>query len=86
MKNGGVNRISLGVQAAQDELLRNIGRIHTFRQACEAVEMVHEAGIHNVNTDLMYGLPGQTMDHYLDSIRAVERLGVDHISAYSLIL
>lgn len=66
-----MNRISLGVQAAQDDLLKRIGRIHIFGQACEAVEMVRTAGIANINTDLMYGLPGQVMQDYLTSIRKV---------------
>ena len=82
----GLNRLSLGVQAAQDPLLRRIGRIHTFREAREAVRLARAAGIENINLDAMFGLPGQTMQDYLDTLAAFADLGVEHISAYSLIL
>lgn len=82
----GLNRLSLGVQAAQDSLLRRIGRIHTFREAQEAVELARAAGIQNINLDAMFGLPGQKKRDYLDTLDGFAALGVEHISAYSLIL
>lgn len=86
MRQGGVNRLSLGVQAAQDGLLKRIGRIHTAAQAEEAVLLARQNGFDNINVDLMYGLPGQTQQDYLASIRKAAEWGVKHISAYSLIL
>ena len=82
----GLNRLSLGVQAAQDRLLRAIGRIHTFAQAREAVAMARAFGIRNLNVDLMSGLPGQTLQDWRESIDAAATLDVEHVSAYSLIL
>ena len=82
----GLNRLSLGVQAAQDRLLRAIGRIHTFAQAEEAVAMARAFGIRNLNVDLMSGLPGQTLRDWRESIDAAVALDVEHVSAYSLIL
>lgn len=82
----GLNRLSLGVQAAQDPLLKNIGRIHTFQQAEEAVRLAQKHGVKNLNLDAMFGLPGQTQQDYLDTLKAFEQLGAQHISAYSLIL
>ena len=86
MTDGGMNRLSLGVQAAQDDLLRAIGRIHTFDQAREAVDLARRAGIRNLNLDVISGLPGQTPSLYLDSLQKILSLGPEHISAYSLIL
>ena len=82
----GLNRLSLGVQAAQDHLLRTVGRIHSFAQAQEAVEKARRCGIRNLNLDAMFGLPGQTEKDYLDTLAAFRDLGAEHISAYSLIL
>ena len=82
----GLNRLSLGVQAAQDHLLRGIGRIHTVRDAETAVLLAREQGIRNLNLDAMFGLPGQSEKDYLDTLAAFRSWGADHISAYSLIL
>ncbi|MDD7444152.1 MAG: radical SAM family heme chaperone HemW [Clostridiales bacterium] len=82
----GFNRISIGVQSFDDGLLRSIGRIHSARQAEETVKLARSAGFENINIDLMYGLPGQSEKEYIDSIERGGLLGVDHISAYSLIL
>lgn len=83
---GGVNRLSLGLQSAEDGLLRAIGRIHDFAQFEESYRLAREAGLQNINVDLMYGLPGQSLGQYLSTIRTVAALGPEHISAYSLIL
>lgn len=82
----GLNRLSLGVQAAQDHLLKSIGRIHTVKEAEEAAALAGRCGIRNLNLDAMFGLPGQTEKDYLDTLAALRSWGADHISAYSLIL
>ena len=66
LRRAGFNRISLGVQSADDGLLRAIGRIHTFAQVQEAVAAVRKAGFKNLSMDLIYGLPGQTMQQWED--------------------
>ena len=71
LRRAGFNRISLGVQSADDGLLRAIGRIHTFAQVQEAVAAVRKAGFKNLSMDLIYGLPGQTMQQWEDTLAAV---------------
>ncbi len=82
----GVNRLSLGAQSFDDALLRSLGRVHTAAQIGEAVAMAREAGFGNLNLDLMYALPGQDMARWRDTLDAAVALGVEHISAYSLIV
>lgn len=82
----GLNRLSLGVQAAQDPLLRGIGRIHTAKDAENAVRLARQCGIRNLNLDAMFGLPGQNEQDYLQTLETFRSWGADHISAYSLIL
>ena len=82
----GVNRLSLGVQSMEDALLVAIGRIHTAKQAVEAVRMAREAGFENINLDLMYGLPGQTCAQWENTLRQALTLAPEHLSCYSLIL
>lgn len=82
----GVNRLSMGLQSANDQVLKNIGRIHTYGQFLESYTLVREAGFDNVNADIMYGLPEQDAETHLDTIRKLAALGLEHISAYSLIL
>lgn len=84
--DAGVNRLSFGLQSANDRLLQAVGRIHTFRQFLDGFLAAQRAGFSNVNVDLMYGLPGQHVVDYLDTIQKVTALGPTHISAYSLIL
>ena len=84
LKAGGINRISFGVQSFSDSLLARIGRIHSAAQAIEAVNMAKEAGIGNINIDLMYGLPGQSIEQLQKSILQAAKLNVTHISAYGL--
>lgn len=85
-KKAGFNRLSIGVQSFDDGLLKGIGRIHTAAEAGAAVEAARAAGFDNINIDLMYGLPRQTVEKYTASIEQAAELGVEHISAYSLIL
>ena len=86
LRQAGVNRVSLGVQAFQDHLLRGIGRIHSAEQARESVQTLKKAGLTNINLDLMFGLPGQTSHEWADTLRQTVALGPSHISCYSLIL
>ena len=84
MKKQGVNRLSFGVQSAHDEELRAIGRVHTFQQAKDAVNLAKERGFTNISLDLMYGLPEQTQEMFLDSVEACLALEPRHLSCYGL--
>lgn len=85
-KKAGVNRLSLGLQSANDRLLKTLGRIHSYTQFLESFRLAREVGFTNINADIMYALPGQTLAAHLDAIRRLAELGVEHVSAYSLIL
>ena len=80
----GVNRLSMGVQSAHDDELLALGRLHTFQQARQAVAEAKEAGFSNISLDLIYGLPGQTMEQWKDSVEQIIALEPQHISAYAL--
>lgn len=82
----GVNRLSIGLQAFQNELLREIGRIHSEEEFMESYKMAKDVGFHNINVDLMFGLPGQSMDHWKQSLKKAVNIGINHISCYSLIV
>ena len=84
--DAGFNRLSIGLQATQNTLLKRIGRIHTFEEFLSTYRAARDAGFRNINIDLMHGLPGQTQDDYLEAIRTVAALEPTHVSAYSLIL
>ncbi len=84
MKSMGVNRLSLGVQTFHDGLLEKIGRTHRSKEAVQAVENAKNAGFGNISIDLMYGLPGQSMPMFEESIAIAGDLGVQHVSSYSL--
>lgn len=86
LTGAGMNRLSLGVQAMQPQLLATLGRVHDFPQALDAIALAHRYGVHNVNADIMFALPGQTRQAYLDTLEALANAGVTHLSAYSLIL
>ena len=86
LKNCGVNRISLGVQAKQDRLLKMLGRIHRWAQVESSVAMIREAGFDNLNLDLMFGLPGQTREEWRETMTEAMRLSPEHLSMYGLIL
>lgn len=81
-----VNRVSLGVQSANDAELKALGRIHTFRDAVRSVELLRDGGISNINLDLMLGIPLQSAASLRETLSAVLALSPEHISAYSLIL
>lgn len=82
----GINRLSIGLQSASDRLLSKIGRVHNRTQFETALDLALGAGFSNINADIMYGLPGQDMDTFLDTVRYVSALPIKHISAYSLIV
>ncbi len=84
LKKFGVNRISLGVQSWDDELLKVLGREHNAQQAEESFQILRDAGFTNVNVDLMFGLPGQTVDQWRASLEKTIALGPEHVSTYCL--
>lgn len=84
MKEGGVNRVSFGVQAFQNELLTGIGRIHNVDDVYRSLENARAAGIDNLSVDLMFGLPNQTVEMLSESIRKALELDLPHYSIYSL--
>lgn len=85
-KQCGVNRLSIGLQSADDRELKMLGRIHTFREFLDTWETVRKAGFCNVNVDLISAIPGQTEESWERTLRTVAELGPEHLSAYSLII
>ena len=85
-KECGINRISIGLQSTNDEILKTIGRIHTYKDFLDTYNLARDLGFNNINVDLMINLPGQTMEDVKKSIRNIIALKPEHISVYSLIL
>ncbi|WP_297437323.1 radical SAM family heme chaperone HemW [uncultured Clostridium sp.] len=86
MKKYGVNRISMGLQAVQNTLLKDIGRIHSYEVFKENFKLARECGFDNINVDLMFGLPNQKVSEWKESLEMICSLEPEHISAYSLII
>ncbi len=86
LREGGANRLSIGVQSFSNEVLRTLGRLHTAAQAEDAFHMARGAGFRNVGMDLMYGIPEQTMTQWEDTLDAAVRCRPEHLSLYSLSL
>ncbi len=84
LRRAGFTRLSLGMQSADDAQLRALHRPHTFRQVETAVAAARAAGFENLSLDLIYGLPGQTMEGWKASLEAAVRLGPEHLSCYGL--
>lgn len=84
LKKYGINRISFGVQSFSDTLLKCLGRIHSSADAVSSVKIAQKVGFRNINVDLMYGLPNQTMKDLQESIETAARLEVEHLSIYGL--
>lgn len=82
----GINRLSIGLQSADNEELKILGRIHTFEQFVKTYELAKEAGFANINVDLISGIPYQTKEKFLKTLQKVVWLKPNHISAYSLII
>lgn len=80
----GINRLSIGLQSADDDMLRKLGRIHNYDQFVATFKAARRAGFNNINVDIMSGLPGQTIHSYVDTLSRVIEFGPEHISAYSL--
>lgn len=85
-RKAGINRISFGLQSCNNDLLKKIGRIHTFEEFEHSFKSARKAGFENINCDIMFSLPGQTPEDYFDTIKGVTDLKPEHISAYSLII
>ena len=84
LRKAGFNRLSLGMQSACDEELREIGRIHTMDQVRAAVEAARKAGIRNLSLDLIYGLPHQSLERWQENLSAAVDLAPEHLSCYGL--
>ncbi|MBO8128539.1 MAG: radical SAM family heme chaperone HemW [Peptococcaceae bacterium] len=84
LRRAGVNRISLGFQAAQDHILERLGRTHKLQDVYEAVKMVRDAGFDNMNLDLIYGIPGQTMDEWHVTLETALSFFPEHVACYGL--
>lgn len=82
----GVNRLSFGVQSAHDDELRMLGRVHSWCEAVRAVEAARQAGFDNISIDLIYGLPGQTLSHWEETLKRALALEPQHLSLYALTL
>jgi len=83
-QQAGINRLSVGVQTFSDEHLKSLGRIHNSKQASYAIEIALQSGFRSVNLDLMFGLPGQTMEQAESDIKHAIELAPQHISLYQL--
>ena len=84
LRRAGFNRVSLGVQSSDNQMLRVLGRPHTWERAKRAAAACREAGIKNLSVDIIYGLPGQTMKNWQQTLEDVMQLGTEHISCYGL--
>ncbi len=82
----GINRLSIGIQSFDDQLLAKIGRIHDSQQASLAIERAQKAGFDNINLDLMYALPGQTLNDAIEDIKQAITFDTTHLSHYQLTL
>ena len=80
----GINRLSIGIQSLDDSMLRMLGRPHKAQDSLHAAFLAREAGCANINVDLMWGLPGQSVRQWLQTLKDVMRMSPDHISAYGL--
>ena len=81
----GIQRLSIGIQSFQDELLKTIGRRHNAQQAIQTIHSAQEVGFKNISIDLIYALPTQTMEQWKADVEMAVQLGIQHISSYGLI-
>lgn len=84
LKQAGINRVSIGVQALDDVSLTMLGRTHNSQKAIQAIESTYQAGISNISIDLMYDLPGQTLESWTSTLAQVKSLPISHLSLYNL--
>ena len=85
-KELGINRISIGLQSTNNELLKQIGRIHNYQEFLNTYNLARKVGFNNINVDLMLGLPNQTIQDLKQSLEEIIKLNPEHISVYSLIV
>ncbi len=85
LRSYGVNRISMGVQSLDERLLERLGRIHTRAMVFKSFEVLRRAGFTNLNLDLMFAIPGQTLEVWRDTLREATSLGSEHLSSYEVI-
>ncbi|PLS01207.1 radical SAM family heme chaperone HemW [Neobacillus cucumis] len=86
LKDAGVNRISLGVQTFNEELLKKIGRVHRAKDVYETIDNAKQIGFQNISIDLIFSLPNQTVQEFKESLDQAFSLNIPHFSAYSLII
>lgn len=84
MRELGINRLSMGMQSSEESVLKTLGRLHTFAQFAETFQEARSAGFENLSADVMYALPGQTVEGLLNTLRALIALSPEHISMYGL--
>jgi oxygen-independent coproporphyrinogen-3 oxidase len=84
LKRAGINRLSIGVQACHRDLLKTLGRLHSYSDAVKAFLDARSAGIDNISLDLIFGIPGQTFEQWHSCLETVAELRPEHISAYGL--
>lgn len=82
----GFGRLSMGLQSADNEELKTLGRIHTYEEFEQSYALARKAGFHNINIDIISAVPGQTFESFRNTLRRVQELNPEHISAYSLIV
>jgi oxygen-independent coproporphyrinogen III oxidase len=85
LRSGGVNRISMGVQSLNEALLDRLGRVHTREMAFKSFDILREAGFDNLNLDLMFAIPGQTIEVWRETLNEAIAMGSEHISSYEVI-
>lgn len=85
LRDHGVNRISMGVQSLDEKLLERLGRIHSREQVFKSFDILRKAGFENVNIDLMFAIPGQTMEIWKSTLKEALDLGSEHLSSYEVI-
>lgn len=82
----GVNRLSIGLQSSKNSLLKTLGRIHSFEDFAHSFKMARKEGFNNINVDLMFALPNQSLDDWKETLLTVVGLSPEHLSCYSLII
>lgn len=86
LKSMGVNRLSIGLQSSQNVLLKTLGRIHSFEDFVHSFKMARKEGFHNINIDLMFAIPNQSLHDWKETLLKVVELEPEHLSCYSLII
>ncbi len=85
-KEFGINRLSIGLQACQDDLLNNLGRIHSYQDFIISLKLAQKHGFENINADIIFGVPNQTFVQWRETVEKIVSLGITHVSCYSLII